>query len=60
MCMQKLLTTAIAMLVDSGGPPKEAAVVSDEEGVDVWAQSSLQRQQVLDSLFCQATAARQG
>lgn len=50
-CLQKLLTTAIAMLIDSGGPPKEAAVVSDEGSVDVWAQSSQQRQQVLDSLF---------
>ena len=49
--VQKLLTTAIAMLVGSGGPPREAAVIFDEESVDVWAQSSLQRQQVLDSLF---------
>ena len=49
--LQKLLTTAIAMLVGSGGPPREAAVILDEGGVDVWAQSSLQRQQVLDSLF---------
>ena len=42
---------AVATLVGSGGPPKETPVSSGGAGSNVWAQSQLQRQQVLDSLF---------
>lgn len=46
---------AISTLLGSGGPPRESISVPDGGESDVWAQTQLHRQQVLDSLFSKRT-----